>query len=331
MSTPSPATRRTTSTLVTVLVTLTVTGCGLRLESDPPPLPVPDAVEIVRDRTASDAVTIAETAERAASTSPDAVADLLAALSAASAAHAEALGGPYTPFPDLPPDTDAEPTATAPPTLAVDELVALVTASATSALADADATEDARLARLVAAVGLSRLLHADAIATAAGDPVPPPDVTVPELVPDGVTGQQVSVLVQSEDALGLAWEVLAARFTDADRSAAADRATVHRLRAKDWAVVAGIAGTGQDPRRSTYALPVELTDPQAAVADLLAVTAALEAELAAGYLGAAGEAAPGGRTALLDLALDGLRAATVPGSAPPVFPGTAEPPSQAQS
>lgn len=328
MTTPSPTARRTARTLVAVLVVLTASGCGLRLESEPPPLPVPDAVEVVRDRTASDAVTIAETAEQAIATSPDAVADLLASLAAASAAHAEALGGPYTPFPDLPPD--AEPTATAPPPLGVDELVELITTSATAALADADATEDAPLARLVAVIGLSRLLHADAITAAAGDPVPPPDVAVPELVPDGVTGQQVSVLVHSEDALGLAWEVLAARFTDAERRAAADRATVHRLRAQDWALAAGIAGTGQDPRRSTYALPAELTDPDAGVVDLLAVTAVLEAELAAGYLGAAGEAAPGGRTALLELALDCLRAAAVPGSEPPTFPGTAEPPDQGQ-
>lgn len=331
MSTPPPTARRTARAVVAALAVLLVSGCGLRLESEPPPLPVPDAVETVRDRTASDAVTIAETAERAVPTSPDAVADLLASLAAASAAHGEALGGPYTPFPDLPPDADAEPTATAPPPQGVDELIALITASAASALADADATEDAPLARLVAAVGLSRLLHADAIAAAAGDPLPPPDVAVPEHVPDGVAGQQVSVLVHSEDALGLAWEVLAARSTDAERNAAADRATVHRLRAQDWAVAAGIAGTGQDPRRSTYALPTELTDPDAGTGDLLAVTAALEAELAAGYLGAAGEATPGERSALLNLALDCLRAAAVPGSLPPTFPGTAEPPDRGQS
>lgn len=321
-------------------------GCAdLRLETPPPATPTPDAVEIVRERTARDATDLAALATEAALSAPEAVATVLGRVAEASLAHAEAFGGVYDPFPGVTPEPTSSPdvgagatvapTPTAPPADAAAVLDALAAAAGT-ARTDADAAPDGDLGRLLASVWASRTLlgetltaavaaaaSPEAAATPTADAAPPvPEV--PTEPPLGVDAADLATLVTSEDAAGMVWEVVAARSADAARADATARAVLHRDRAEDWAVVAGLARTDADPRLAAYDLPEELVVDGATAEAMAAVTTDVEAALGVTYTSLVARADAGARGPLLDAMLDQVRRGLAVGAPTPVFPGLPE-------
>lgn len=311
-------------------------GCAdLRLETPPPATPSPDAVEQVRDATARDAETVAAMATQAALAAPAPVATVLGRVAEVCVAHADALGGVYEPFPDAAPETPAAaatPTAPSAPPDAAAVLAALGEAE-NAARTDADAMADGDLGRLLASVWVSRVLLHEALETAlvanggtpdptaAADPAAP---VVPADLPAGTEVADALVLVQSEDAAGLVWEIVAARSADAARTDAASRAVLHRDRADDWAVAAGVARSEQDPRRAAYDLPETLTVDGATAEAMLAVTTEVEASLGVTYASVLARADPGARGPLLDAMVDQVRRGLAVGAPVPAFPGLPE-------
>lgn len=316
---------RVAGTLAVLAAALGLSACGLRLETPPPTAPEPDAVETVRQRATADALGLAVLAEHVAAP------ELPSAQRSAEVAvlHVEALGGPYTWRPPdavedagdgTPPDEPPGGTAVTP-----ERLVQALEETAASARADAAAVDDPGMARLLASVSASRLLLADAVRRESGqEPAGTPEpFAPPEVLPDGVAGSTVTALVQSEDALGLAWEVVAARTPAEARAPAADRAAAHRDRALGWAEAADLVGTGLDPRRVAYDLPQPLLATGEDLTALRTEVGALERDLATSYASAVQAAAPEQRAALVDALVDAARAGWPDGS-PPAFPGMPE-------
>lgn len=345
-----------------VCALLAVAGCGLRLETAGPAPLVPGPREEARARTVADAVLLDEQAEEATASAEPALADVLGQVRTASTEHVTALGGVYDsglPSPTAAPGTDPTATATAGGTGATAEpelppaspqdVVDLLAESGAAARADASATDDGELARLLASVAVSRFLLAERLAAVAGlevpgppaDPAPDPTaaptdptaeppadpaarlVDVPAEVPVGMALSALQALIQSEDAAGLAWEVAAARASDEARDRAAARAREHRERAQAWAVSGELAGTGLDPRRAAYDLPAELTAaPDEAAAD--AALAELEGDLATTYASLVAGTAAGTRSELVDAVLDAARTRAALDGVVPAFPGLTE-------
>ncbi|WP_199423810.1 DUF4439 domain-containing protein [Actinotalea solisilvae] len=342
---PHPA-RRPASVLVALLgLAVLLAGCGLRLETPAPQAPEPDAVETVRQRATADALALQVLADSLAASGAEAgLAAAAGTVAAASTAHLDALGGLYVAFPDataapdasdasdatVDPDPAASPGPTAttvPSPVTPDALVALLDSSAASARADAAAVEDGDLARLLASVTVARTQLADSVAAlAALDPASRPALEPAPLagLPAGVDPADVADVVQSEDALGFAWEVVAARRVGDERSAAAARARSHREHAETWAVAAEVAATDSDPRRVAYALPPTVLDAAADPAATAAELAALEVSLVASYAGLVAQADAGERTPLVDAMLTAARSATALTGQTPAFPGLPE-------
>lgn len=304
-----------------------VAGCDLRQETPPPPVLVPDDAEVLRDRHAREAAALATAAQEATTTAEEAVAAPLALVAASSTEHVAALGGVYEPFPDVtatPTSTPTSPTAEPAPSTAADVL-ALLRASAEAARTDATTVTDPGMAHLLAAIALNRLLLADALSAALEGTTPElGEVTVPASLPAGMDPQAAAVLVQSEDAAGMAWEVVAARSADDARARAADRAALHRARAEAWAEAAEIAGTGTDPRRSAYDLPEAVTDATAPTELMWNALGEIESTLGESYAALVPTVAPEARAGLLDAALEAMRRAASLHVPVPPLPGMAE-------
>ncbi|WP_182113583.1 DUF4439 domain-containing protein [Actinotalea sp. JY-7876] len=309
------------------------------------------------------AVQVLASAVATAATDPT-VQALATTTGTASDAHVEALGGVYEPFPDATaapespetaepsddaaPSDDAEPSDDAapsddepvtpddassaaptagatPPTPTAAELVALLDETAASARADAATTDDGGLARLLASIAVGRTLLADALAgPAAVTERPALELAPVEGLPAGVSAADVNDVVQSEDALGYAWEVAAARRSGDARAAAAAAARDHRERAETWATAAGVAATDSDPRRVAYGLPPALLDAASDPAAVDAELAGLQERLTASYASLVAQAAPQARTVLVDALLAAARATTALTGVVPAFPGLPE-------
>jgi hypothetical protein len=337
---------------------LALTACGVRLETPPPPPPTPDAAEILRQRTVADALLLQELA--ATTDHPDpAVQVVVDAVEEAAGAHVDALGGVYDPGtgPDEPAPDPAEgasapspggapsPTdgsgtpqaddADGPDPAGADDAVGLLAATLTgtaeTALASADEAADGPLARLLGAVAANRLVLGERLTAAVDGPdgavgtrtaawdVVDPD---PGALPPGLAEPSAVPLVTAEDLAGQAWEVVAARRDGDSRAAAADRAAAHRARAQAWAEAAAVAGSGLDPRRTSYALPAGVLsgDAGAAASDL----AALETRLADAYASLVAQADPGARGPLVAASADAAAAAAALTGDVPVLPGMPE-------
>jgi predicted small lipoprotein YifL len=317
--------------LAAAVMVLTLAACGLRAETPPATEPSPDAVEQVRARTVADSLALVRAATAAAllpDGAVDPVAPVLVDVAGFSTQHADELGGVYVS--GLPAPTDS-PTSTAPTpsTSTVSDVLAQLAEATRTALADADAVTDGPLARLVASVATSRGELTTRLAHATGVEVPSlvPDETAavdpsPSASPgvDGLATDDLGTLALVHDQAGYGFEVIAAKLSGDQRTAASSAAASHRSRSEDWASAAGIDGSAQDPRRASYTLPSGLDDP--AVATALART--LETSVADAYANAIAQAAPGDRSTLVD----GLRRATddaaLWGATPVPFPGLPE-------
>lgn len=319
--------------LAAAVTVLTLAACGLRVETPPPVEPSPDAIEQVRARTVADSLALSAAAT-AAALLPDGavepVAPVLADVSGFSDQHAEQLGGVYVS--GLPAPTGS-PTTTPQVTASVAEVLDQLAAATRTALTDADAVADGPLARLVASVATSRGELATRLAQVTGVQVPPlvpePPVASAEPTPspsatvsgdDGLTGTEVGALALVHDEAGYGFEVIAAKLSAEQRATAVATAASHRVRSEDWAAAAGIDGSAQDPRRSSYTLPAGLDDP--AVATALGRT--LETAVADAYANAVAQAGPGNRAVLIEGLRRGTVDAAVWGATPVPFPGLPE-------
>lgn len=316
--------------LLAVVLGAVLGGCGLRVEAEPPAIPSPDAAEELRQRTALETEEIRRSAAALEAALADPARSVTRVLEVAEA-HLDAVGGVWQPFAGPTPGTSPTPGATPSPSPAPvaddpEGLVALLDEAAASARTDAAAASDVPTARLLAALAVSRTLLADAVAAELVPELERPPSVAGDEVPSGPNAEAVEALVRGEDALGAAYETVAARSTGETRQRAAARAAVHRARAEAWATAAGFSRTPQDPRRAAYDLPASLTGTTDPGARDLAL-AELEAELALAYLDVATELDPGaaatGRPALLDLSVDTWRVAVRLGVTPPALPGLA--------
>lgn len=208
--------------------------------------------------------------------------------------------------------------APAPGTATTDDVVTALVGAAERTGAAADASPDARLARLLASVAASEHVSAQRLAAATGSTAaaglaePPP---VDE-APGGVGAADLATLVESEDAAGYGYEVRAAQSEGDVRTAAVARAAQHRARAQGWALAAGTDGTPQDPRRVAYALPDDT--------DAAALARQVESGLARTYASLVAAAAPTSRAEAVALLADAWAAAVAWGEAPVAFPGLPE-------
>ncbi|MET3976038.1 DUF4439 domain-containing protein [Cellulosimicrobium sp. BE325] len=213
--------------------------------------------------------------------------------------------------------TDAAGTP-APGTATTDDVVTALVGAAERTGAAADASPDARLARLLASVAASEHVSAQRLAAATGSTVAAgPDEPPPvDEAPGGVGAADLATLVESEDAAGYGYEVRAAQSEGDVRTAAVARAAQHRARAQGWALAAGTDGTPQDPRRVAYALPDD-TDPAAFARHV-------ESGLARTYASLVAAAALTSRAEAVALLADAWANAVAWGEPPVAFPGLPE-------
>ncbi len=341
---------------------LLLSGCaGLRAETPSPTMPSADPVEQVRQRQAVTSTEIAAAASSvAAGSTDDALIAVLDDIANAATLHVDALGGVWEPFTasptasgDVEPqthstdspvhtptatgtDTGVEPTEpeseTSAPAADVTEdvsptqLLELLTEEASVARADASAVDDGPLARLVASIAIERSLAADQLAeVAAIDPPQNNPVSEPVQIPTGLSAAALAPAITSEDALGQAWEIVAARSSGAQRSQASALAARHRTAARDWAVAADVAGSGLDPRHAAYDLPAQILDPGVDTAERLGTLVALERELTGVWLDLSASAAPDTRATLIDAAAAAAHTAAHLTGQVPALPGTSNP------
>jgi hypothetical protein len=324
-----------------------LSGCGVRLETPPPTEPVPDAAEVVRRTAVADALLVADQAKAAAAAEgvqPDVAAELTV-ISEATTRQAEQLGGEYdSGLGDIVAERPgASPSATTPEQTPQAVLTSL-TDAATRTRAAADQAQVGPLGRLLSSVSAAQVRYAWDLARLTGERGPAlPPTQIPEpadtdaepseaekvpaapasategpaAVPTGLSAEELSALVLAEDTAAYALEVRAAQADGDVRTRAYDRARLHRARAQAWAVVAGVDGTDQDPRRVAYAVP----GPDTATPDL---ARDLESDLAQNYATLVGAAEPGTRAVLVALVTDATMAGAQWGAPAVPFPGLPE-------
>ncbi|MCL2463774.1 MAG: DUF4439 domain-containing protein [Micrococcales bacterium] len=322
--------------LVALVAALTLTGCTLRLETPSPVAPSPGAAEQVRARTVADSLALAAAARAAEPAADRASGAVLADVVAFSTEHAAELGGPYRsglPAPTGSPTssgTAAGAFSTAAAIASPDDVLAALRADATTALADATAADSGAMARLLAAIGVSRDALAARLAVTLNEPavtaptatptaVPTPSgaPSAPGVAPDGLTADEAIPLVLAHDQAGFGFEVVAAKLSGDARTSAIASAATHRAAAETWARRVGIADTTADPRRAVYALPASVDS--AAGARVLA--GVLETGVADAAGAALADAPVTARTDLIDELATATDAAATWGAAPTAFPG----------
>jgi hypothetical protein len=311
--------RAVTLVLVAGLAVAPVAGCAaLRVESGPLVTPSADAVEEARQRQAVGAARVLAAAEETDPASEEAR-TVVADVRSAADTQLTALGGVWEPFPD---ETSEAVTGTPTALPGPGPLLDVLAEESASALADAATVSDGRLARLFASIGVERRIAAQQLAAAEGADAPASAAPVdPEQIPVGLSAVALGPAIGSEDALGLAWEVTAARSSGEARTSAAAIAAEHRERAATWATATEVAGTGLDPRRASYDLPEAVLDPQTDPAERLTALAGLEDELGSLWLDLVVATAPGARAPLIDaFAAAAQHAAALTGEVP-ALPG----------
>lgn len=291
--------RRLLAALAAVVTALTLAGCGaLRLESEDPPAQSAGPEEQLRQEHATQTWRLAELARSAAATDPDHAA-VLESVTQDALVQLDALGGVWQPA-----GRHLEPATPRGDAGAVVDLLAASTAAAAQSAIDGDGD----LAGMFAGIAVSRSLRTDQLASALGTE---PDAVEPAL-PDAVDPATSADLVRTLDALGQAWEVVAARSED-PASASAEAAS-WRDQAQQLAVLAGVADTPEDPRAVSYDLAGDLDET---IADL-------RADLVPCWLAQVATTTGEDRRAVIDLALAAARDAGLgePGAEIPAILGT---------
>lgn len=275
--------RRAAIALAVLVTTLTVSGCGaLRLETQDPPVETADEQEQLRQEHAEQSWALAELALSAAAKDPD-IAPLLEAVAQDAQTQLVALGGIWRP-------SGRHLAQVAPVGDAADVLEALI-AGAADAL-EAGVAADGDTAGMLAGIALSRSLRADQLAVALGAE---PGALEPAM-PAALDATSAGGLARTLDALGQAWEIVAARAEDA--TAARAEAERRRTAAQRVAEIAGLADTAEDPRSVSYDLDTT---------DLSVTIEALEADLVPWWLAQVPGTSGDDRRAVIDLALAAAR------------------------
>lgn len=338
---------RSALTALALTCAIILSGCGVRLESPPPTEPVPDAVEVVRRTAVADALLVADQAGTAAAAEgvrPD-VATELTAIAEATTAQAEQLGGEYdSGLGDIVTERSGASPSASTPEQTPRAVVTSLRDAATRTRAAADQAQSGPLGRLLGSVSAAQARYARDLARLTGArgpalpstqiPEPPADGAEPSegdeataapasdtegpaAVPTGLSAEELATLVLAEDTAAYALEVRAAQADGDVRTRAYDRARVHRARAQAWALLAGVDGSAQDPRRVAYAVP----GPETATPDL---ARDLEDDLTQNYATLVGVAEPGTRAILVALMTDTTLAAAQWGAPAVPFPGLPE-------
>jgi len=219
--------------------------------------------------------------------------------------------------------------ATTDPAPSVPRLLTVLTQSADRTRASIGTPRDPALARLYASVATSHLDQARSLAALSGLDAPAPEsftTTLPTALPKNLSAADLVTVVRSEDAAGYAYEVMAARLADGERTAARDRAAAHRERAQGWAALASLDGAATDPREVAYDLgTVADGTPTLASRDSMVTRAAeIEADLADAYATFVGQVDADARSSMLDLLADAHLASRSWGAPASTFPGMPE-------
>lgn len=294
--------RRLLALLAAAAAVLTLAGCGsLRLESEGPTADPPDPQQQLRQQLAVQTEQLSGLAAYAGQAADGDVAALLAALVADLDVQLASLGGVWRPS-----SRHLEPAT--PRGDAADVLAGLQESAV--AVEDAAIVSDGELAQLYAGLAVSRSLRADQLAVALGGQ---PGVVEPAL-PTALDPTTSADLVRTLDALGEAWEVVAARSDGDVRAAAADTAAGWREQAQAVAALAGVADTPDDPREVSYDLDTT---------DLDATSAGLQADLMPSWLVQVSTTTGDDRRAVIALALTAGREAGLSdaGATPPPIAG----------
>ena len=348
----SRITARVAAVVTATMLAGALSGCGVRLETPPPAEPVPDAAELLRRTAVSDALGVKELAESAltAPDLPEDVAGELSRISSTALEHSDALGGEYDSGIEREPEVDEllpSPLAEEePPPAAPADVVAALSDAAGRNRTAAGTAADGEMARLLTSIGASQTVSATRLAALVGEDGPnPPAVVVPPPAPQeepspdpspvptrdpdvvattapgaedvvppaGISAAEYQAVIVAEDGTRYALEVLAARTGGDERAALVAAARVHGERAQAWAVLAGVAGTSQDPRAVAYTVP---RDEEAAV-----IVQSLASAHAVNYASLVAHAAPSTRGVLVDLVVDAALTLQRWGAEPTAFPG----------
>ncbi|MBN2176143.1 MAG: hypothetical protein JW722_00625 [Demequinaceae bacterium] len=335
-------TRRPMTTAALVCLALSATACEWRLETpDPSPL-IPDATEAVRDAAAVAEARLVEALPYADPGGPGAE-WLYEFESLASDVHLDALGGVYDPYPDPAPD----PSPTSDPSLGPTSFSRFASLARDAAVEGALTVEDADLALLLAAIGLSHAaalrLQSEEDARASGVevdvsadrllPLPPgladtdPSVSM-ALVPEAtlLSEETLTGLILLTDYAVYVFQLVAARAEGPLRGVAYLRSLLLEERA-----AALVSLVGSDPRGPSYVTDRTRLASNEAMEDLMSE---VEADLADAYVAAFAEVVKGDadsveeRAWLLSAAFDALVGSWVHGVEPgeaPMFPGVTVP------
>jgi hypothetical protein len=245
------------------LATLGLVACDIRVETAVSPTPTADAATAARDRAARhEAAIVAAVGEPTVTGSGRA--ELAAIEALAAPAHLDVLGGVYEPFPDA---------TESPKASATSDLHSAVTTARDDALDLAFDSSDSPAGFLAGSIGLSHafaLWHAGVVdARRAGVSVPivaeralpGPYASALPIAPaaSALSPQQLAELAVRHDQARFTYEVIAARETGARRTAALQRAQIHRERSDVLTSLAGI-----DDRTPVYELPQALIADEAA-------------------------------------------------------------------
>ncbi|MFB6892743.1 ferritin-like domain-containing protein [Kitasatospora sp. NPDC056327] len=234
----------------------------------------------------------------------------LQSLRAEVAQHRAALaaGLPTTPTPT--PATGPLPTTTSAVTTPA-ALATLERQTAQSRLADLGAASP-RLARLLASVSASGVLHAVALGDDAPAPAPAPS---PSATGDPATAFQDAL--SAEHAAVYGYGVVGARLPDAQRTDARTALAAHQARRDAWQRLLTGTGATPAPAAAGYQLPFPVTDAAAATR----LAAHLETRLTTVYADLVATAPTTRRTLAADALRECALRATRWGAAPTPFPG----------
>ncbi|WP_420113011.1 hypothetical protein [Pseudactinotalea sp.] len=291
--------RRALAVLAAAATALTLGGCGsLRLETGDPPAPSAGSEEQLRQEHAVQTQRIVELAQSAAESDPD-LAPVLAPIAEDAMTQLGVLGGVWRPS-----GRHLEPATARGDAAAVETALR----DAASSALEASLASDSDLASLFAGLAVSRALRADQLAAALGTE---PGVVEPA-TPSALDPGSAADLIRTLDALGQAWEIVAARADDADQARV--QAQAWRGAAQQAAELAGVADTPDDPRAVSYDL--DATDLEATIADL-------ESDLMPLWLEQVPTSTGDDRRTVVDLALTAARAAGLaePGADIPAVAG----------
>lgn len=128
------------------------------------------------------------------------------------------------------------------------------------------------------------------------------DTRVPVDLPEGLAAEQLLAVIVDEDALGYLQEILASRLSGDAREQELASAAVHRGRAADWAELAELSFTEEDPRQLRYHIRAELGGDEV-VDELQEQVREQLVALTNHYVSLVPEVEPMDRTVLHDLAL----------------------------